>query len=1145
MEWGGVRDDGGGRPSADREAVVRSAISRWRVGLIDAAAANRLLTLGPGGAAMIEVARPAADDVLTRLRTGGSFAFRSLTPWAGPAAAVPPPAPYLLDTRMEPDDLEAALGVLMRRSNQEALERGVPVLYLAFGTLTWADRDRARYASPLLLVPVRLVATEPEQPPMLEPTEDDPVINPALGLELARDRITLPRWDDLGQVALSGLLDRVRAAVAGHDGWLVSETAVLSCFPPMKEAMYRDLLDHEDLAAAHPAVRALAAGGRAGEEPALGGIAGDAAGAAGENPPVILDADSAQRACVMGALAGRSFTLNGPPGTGKSQTIANMIGALLHAGKTVLLVSEKAAALDVVAERLTGAGLRGYLLELHSDKAARKAVAASLATALDPVPAAVPPADAEAARSQRAELREYAHAVHRVRAPLGYSLHDVLAMIASLGTAPAAPAAGPAPVRVTEEVLGEIRRTAAALAAAWRPAAQGRSFAWRGVTERGSMDGRLYEAASTLETLARVARANQALADATGLTRPSDAHALARLLDHLLTWPESMPDEWLTVDSLDVVDAAVAQLTAGLTAIAARETQASQAAGVPWLAIPRRDPLPAAEAAALTALSPPCADVGALAAGQIIRVAQEFSAAADLLEKWLGTLSELARILGVRSPVTFANANDLLTLARLAAEPGRPERGWLSVPSQRAASNAAQILYDAHRALATAEADARAYFTPDALRHDAGGLAQRFASDYRGLGRLSAACRADKRTVEAFTREGVAEETAQAYLGLAAAWKHASEALAAAEAHYAALLGPHYAGQATDFNRLDRALIHAATAVRCAHGQDLSRAAGYISRDAAPNPAITGIVAEARRDLSVWQAALAPAPAISPRPELLHGTVAEAIGWLRAHLSPLHAASAFTQAMSEVVGKALTFGQARQLVALRRAADSAHAQLTARDAIFQDLCGQLYNGATTDVMALQEALEWAQRLRTMLSGGPGPLTPVYLDAVESAVPTDRLAKAADAWQEACRMLLAAFSPHRRQELAAELDDYQTGDDLLETMFNDASGQDEWHAYQAAQASLAAHGMGAAIDFCVAERIEPAQVPLVIERALLQEWADCQLRTDPALAPLQSMGAGALVDGYRRLDRALTATAADDIIRACTAQHPRGDAGESA
>ena len=1156
IEWVGVRDDGGGRPSADREAVIRSAISRWRVGLIDIAAANRLLTLQPGGAAMIEVARPAADEVLTRLRTGGSFAFRSLTPWAaapstaGVPAAVPPPAPYLLDTRMEQDDLEAALRVLMRRSNQEALERGLPVLYLAFGTLTWADRDRARYTSPLLLVPVRLVATEPEQPPMLEPTDDDPVLNPALSLELARDRITLPRQDDLRQAALSELLDRVRAAVAAKDGWLVSETAVLSCFPPMKEAMYQDLLYHEDLAAAHPAVRALAVGGRAGGEPPRGAITGQLAGggASAENPPVILEADSAQRACISAALAGRSFTMDGPPGTGKSQTIANMIGALLHAGKTVLLVSGKAAALDVVAERMTGAGLGGYLLELHSHKAARKEVAASLATALDTVPAtpaAVSPGGTETARNQREQLKEYAQAVNRVRDPLGYSVHDVLAMIASLHAVPAAPATGPAPVRLTAAALGEIRRTAAALASAWRPAAQGLSFAWRGVTERGPMDGRLYEAASALETLAKAARGNQVLADATGLTRPSDAPVLAQLLDHLLTWPEGMPDEWLTVDTLDVAEAAVSQVTGALNAIAARESQASRAAGIPWSAIPQRTALPAADSAALAALRPACADVSSLGAGQITGLAREFSATADLLERWLGTISGLAATLGLQPPVTFANANDLLTVARLTGEADRPERVWLSVPGQRAASNAAQALYDAHRALAEAETAARAYFTPDALRQDVTGLATRFASDYHGLGKLSAAYRADKRIVASFTREGTAEETAQGRLRLAAEWKHAAEALAAAESRHAALLGPHYAGRATDFTRLDRALTHAATAVRCARGQDLSRTADYIARDAAPNGAVSGTVAEARQHLSAWQAALAPPPAIAPRPELQDGPIRDAIGWLRAHLGPLHTTSEFTRAVDEVAGRPLTFGQARQLIGLREAAVSARAQLAARDAIFRDLCGQLYAGAATDVTALRDALEWARRLRGMITGGSGPLTPAHLDAVESAVPADRLAKAADAWQEACAALLAAFSPQRRPELAAELDDYSGGYQLLEAMFNDPGGREVWQDYQAACASLAAHGLGAAIDFCIAERVEPAQVPRVIERTLLQEWTDYQLRADPALAPLQAAGRDALVDRYRELDRALMTAAAEDVIGACNRRRPRGDTSESA
>src|SRR6266704_3007163 len=669
-------------------------------------------------------------------------------------------------------------------------------------------------------------------------------------------------------------------------------------------------------------------------------------------------------------------------------------------------------------------------------------------------------------------------------------------------------------------------------------------ISWRGVAERGALDGRLYEAASALETLAKAVRGNQILAGATGLTRPSDAPALAQLLDHLLAWPEGMPDEWLTVDTLDVVDAAVAQFTASLNAITARETQAARAAGTSWSEIPQRTALPRADGAALAALEPACADVSGLGAGQMTELAKEFAATADLLERWLGTLSGLAGTLGLNPPVTFSNANDLLTLARLAGEPDRPERAWLSVPGQRAASNAAQVLYEAHHVLAQAEGAARGYFIPDALGQDVGGLAQRFANEHQGLGKFSAACRADKRLVAAFTREGVTEDTAQRQLGLAAAWKHAAEALADAESRHAALLGPHYAGRATDFIRLDRALTLAATAVRCARGQDLSRAAGYISRDAAPNGAVSGIVAEARHYLSSWQSALAPAPAIAPRPELQNGTIMEAIRWLRAHLGPLRAASQFAHAVGEVAGRPLTLGQARQLVAMREAAEAAYAQLAARDAIFQDLCGQLYAGAVTDVMALRDGLVWARRLRAMITGGPGPLTPAQLHAAESAVPAGHLAGAAAAWQEACAALLTAFSTDRRPGLAAELDDYQAGEQLLEALFADTSGPGEWHAYQSARAGLAAHGLDAAVDFCITVQVEPAQVPQVIERALLQEWADYQLRTDPALAPLGAVGADTLADRCQRLDQVLAAAAAGDIVRACHDRRPRGDTTES-
>ena len=90
-----------------------------------------------------------------------------------------------------------------------------------------------------------------------------------------------------------------------------------------------------------------------------------------------------------------------------------------------------------------------------------------------------------------------------------------------------------------------------------------------------------------------------------------------------------------------------------------------------------------------------------------------------------------------------------------------------------------------------------------------------------------------------------------------------------------------------------------------------------------------------------------------------------------------------------------------------------------------------------------------------------------------------------------------------------------------------------------------HGLDVAVEFCVSQRVPPEQVPLVIERALLQEWAEHQLRTDPDLATVRAADRDALVSEYQQLDRALIAAATGSIIRACNARRPRSDMGESA
>jgi hypothetical protein len=1112
---------------------------------------------------MVSLLRPSPEEVLSRLARGGSYHFRPLRPGQSDSGtvdesesepeaefSVPPPAADMLDADKTPEDLAAALRSLYRRSNQDYLDRGVRVLYLAFGTLTWVDEDGSRYASPLLLIPVQLDSVGAAQGAELKAAPEDPVVNPALALKLSRSGIELPRVDDVEDVTVAAILAAIRAAVAGRDGWLVSDILVLSNFSFAKEAMYRDLLDHEDQVAAHPVVAALASGGRGEavtefvfDEISDGEIDRRAAP---ESTPVILDADSSQRASIAAALDGRSFVMDGPPGTGKSQTITNMIGILLHAGKTVLFVSEKAAALDVVRDRLEEAGLRSYVLDLHSHKATRKQVAVALGNALDnvPVPTAPMPAmDVDAARKRREQLNAYADAMNRPRDPLGYSLHYVLGMIAKLQDVPAAPATGIAPVDLTVELFGEIRATAQRLSGAWRPARQGCTFVWRGVVEKGSLDSRLYQAESALDTLSGMTRVNAVLADAAELTRPSDAAALARLLDHLSAKPPGLPEDWLTADTLDAVDVTIVDLAGHLADIAAREQDADRAAGVPWLSVPRSGELPVLEAAALAALVPAAVDVDSLSASQITQLSARFAADADMLEKCLSSLSWLARKLGVRVPQTFPDAGDLLTLARAVQAPCRPERAWLSATGLEAAQHAARILSDAWQAVGRAGACASAYYTTAVLELDVEVLASRFGSEHHGLGKLSAEYRADKKIVASVTRDGASKDSAHQYLGLAVAWKQAVAALSAAEAAQGAILGTYYAGGSTDWNRLGSALGLADTVIRAAGGQDLAGAAGCIGRDAVPDAATTQITDAVIRDLNAWHAALRPVTAV--RPELVSGGITDTIGWLRAHLEPLRCAARFTHEVSGGIGRTLTADQARYLVGLRDAADAAHARLIERQAQFADTLGDLYDGTRTDVGAVRSAAKWARQLRVMLTGADAPLSPAQVKAADSAVAVSQLAAAADAWQRAQDTLAEAFDVYRRPDLLSELDDFEEARDLIAALRQDAGGKEEWHVYQACREALAAYGLDVAVEFCISERLPAEQVPQVIERAVLQEWGEHHLQTDPELFTVRAVDRDALVDEYRQLDRALIAAATGSITRACNARRPRTDIGESA
>lgn len=254
-------------PAAGAELVptldpaVEEAIRDWRDSLLNLAGTNRLLNFRPSKTSTIEVVQPAAAVVLSALSDQRALRFRSVSgymdPQTGSTARLPAPMHGVLDTLKDEEELGSALRLLARRSKQEYLDRGVWVLYLAVGMLRWTD-DGTAYASPLLLVPVRMVRTGLRQLPVLEIAEEDPVVNPALSLKMSLYGVELPGVDLLEDLSLDQMLDEVRSAVADHPGWSVEASVVVSCFSFHKEAMYRDPIEHQQAIAEHPIVTALA-----------------------------------------------------------------------------------------------------------------------------------------------------------------------------------------------------------------------------------------------------------------------------------------------------------------------------------------------------------------------------------------------------------------------------------------------------------------------------------------------------------------------------------------------------------------------------------------------------------------------------------------------------------------------------------------------------------------------------------------------------------------------------------------------------------------------------------------------------------------------------------------------------------------------
>lgn len=345
---------------------------------------------------------------------------------------------HRLRTFIDATELEKTLKKLHREAKVSIEENGANTLYLALGLLRWYETDKSekpRFA-PVVLVPIDIVKKVHDKSYTIRIRDEETLMNITL-LEMLRQNFGIsinglsPLPCDEKGVNLPLIFNTVRQGVMAKSRWDIVEYAFIGQFSFSRFIMWNDIKNRSEDLKKNKVVASLIDGVMSwkADSEMLSSKELDER-LSPSDMAVPMSVDSSQLAAVHLASQGESFVLHGPPGTGKSQTITNMIANALYQGKSVLFIAEKMAALTVVQKRLSKIGLAPFCLELHSNKAQKRTVLSQLENTLNTGRIKEPEKYAEGAqrlKELRCELNGVMDSLHKTR-NYGMSVYDAIVL---------------------------------------------------------------------------------------------------------------------------------------------------------------------------------------------------------------------------------------------------------------------------------------------------------------------------------------------------------------------------------------------------------------------------------------------------------------------------------------------------------------------------------------------------------------------------------------------------------------------------------------------------------------------------------------------------------------------------------------------
>ena len=1063
-------------------------------------------------------------------------------------------------------DLQKRLNNLFKRSREWEEEQGLNILFIALGFLKWVDEDGENATAPLLLLPCQLKRSSRREPFTLIDNGEDIDVNSTLSVKVNDFGIILPE-PDLENESIVDYLDRVRKLVHKRHNFEVTEDIYLATFAYSKLAMWKDLDLIKNNGTNHPIILSLAGSETPTENDKIdhatvSEIPDDMSGAKLDDildvhdQFAVLPTDYSQLLAITHARSGSNLIIHGPPGTGKSQTIANIIATFLAEGKSVLFVSEKTAALDVVKRRLDQKQLGTFCLDLHSERGNKANVYQQLRLSVnDQRIVRRLEFDYETLAQRRDQLNKVVRIIHTIREPLGKTVFQVHGRFSTIRDVP------DVRFKITHIEDLDPSRLSSILEAAHRLRLKPREFRehntshWKYMKE----DIPSLELANTirydmreLKAAVRLEKSANQYSEILGLEPPDNIeniNVLGHISRHLIICP-GISESWLEVDRVGQLQG-IAKSEA--KSQSERTDLIEQLTPYWGNTIPNWDFVEIAsqilttpeERRRLTQILGEQWDEVVIKSNNYTSIS--LKELTEKIKSLINAYNDVQDFLQVKKEDSWASIQTSILTTRTVGTVGPVPNAWVE---PKGISIVAALIENAKKIEKELKAKENKLFSEfdfnivNTVDHE---MFVRFRTDYQNRLRrfINARYKIDRNNLQVYrhTKGKISFATASEVVEETADLKNQQKLWGALETNLVTSLGTRYSGRDTGWDVIF---------------QELQQVKKIIDESTKNKDHIVQLLSDNQCSIQAREIAEKLAKVYSEVQVLLESTLTpvlinqiqenkKTLSWL---IQMLENTIMTVERIEKAIDVPLAASQKQiqglqtllQLIEVGKNIREIEREHSESKEQLQLFFGRRFQGFNTDWARIIECLEWTEALFTMIA--PTEITPVLLSHIENPKAPREYEKIADSivalqaqYKKRTEILMERYTLSEGPWDSWEKASFKQIELWAEELLNDADSASDWQIYRKTVKDIEKMIGISTVDVIRIETEDSELIPQIVERRVLGAWLDCIYQHEPLLANFVASEHDDLITKFKELDIQLTNTSQNEVRKRVFERYP--------